>query len=98
MKITLDLHGVTESAIVSAMAKELRRRGWSVEMPREWETPISFRLLLGFKHDLHISDQHLARRMRDPRCPHVEVERGQKGRLVRLASNPAFEKFVLQNL
>lgn len=77
--------------IIDAMAAGLRGAGYIVCLPRDWETPIEF------CDRLDICRMTLIRKLRDPRRPHVDLQRANrgKGRLKLIASNPIFEAFVL---
>jgi hypothetical protein len=68
----------------------LEGRGWLVQWPRPWETPIAFRARLG------ICAQTLDRALKHKRRPPVALDRGAKGRLRELAATAAFEEFCLR--
>lgn len=67
----------------------LQREGYVVEMPREWERPQAFCARVG------ICQQTLIRKLRDPRRPNVDVQRGNRGqgRVKFIASNTRFDAF-----
>lgn len=77
--------------IINAMTAGLRNAGYVVCLPRDWESPGTFCDRLG------ICRSTLIRKLRDPRCPHADLQRANhgKGRLKLIASNPVFEAFVL---
>jgi hypothetical protein len=79
----------TREELVSWAKQFLQEEGFAVLEIHDWETPSAFCNRLG------ISAKTFTAKLRDPRCPAVDLLRGQqgKGRLRMIASNPAFEKF-----
>src|SRR5438309_39944 len=66
----------------------LRSRGYTVALPRDWETPTDFCRRIG------IVPQTFSRLVRHPDRPDLEIDWGaMKKRVLRLSSNPAFEDF-----
>lgn len=72
-----------------AAATFLRERDYAIAKNREWESAQAFCQRLG------ICQHTMIRKLKDPRCPDVHVERYQngKGRLRAISSNALFDAF-----
>jgi hypothetical protein len=83
------LSAPTEDGLELAAVQLLVAKGYIVEMAGEWETPGELCARLG------VSPSRFRRKMGQINfAPTVKIERGEKGRLRKLRSSPAFDRWI----
>jgi hypothetical protein len=87
--LTLAVQATSHDDIDAWCVKRLLQRGYIVRMRGPWETPAQI------CRRLRISRSKFCRRWkRYPRPNHGEIQRGEKGRLVMLRSDPILDLFL----
>ena len=96
---TLQLAGLDGDALDAALIAHLYRRGYVVSRKASgtmWETPGEFCARVGLLPGSF--QRSLIRTLKLQLCPNVDIDWGPGGRRVmRLASNAAFESLMLRN-